>query len=36
MSTNPAEEYAEKLKLEREANPIKIDRLDNSVLASKY
>lgn len=35
MSTNPAEAYAEKLRREREANPIKIDRLDDNVLASE-
>ena len=35
MSTNPAEAYAEKLRLEREANPITIDSLDDNVIASK-
>ncbi|KAL2065379.1 hypothetical protein VTL71DRAFT_3049 [Oculimacula yallundae] len=33
MSTNPAEAYAEKLRREREANPVMIDRLDDNVLA---
>ncbi|KAF2113619.1 Fructosamine kinase-domain-containing protein [Lophiotrema nucula] len=35
MSTNPADAYAEKMRREREANPITIDRLDDNVLASE-
>jgi hypothetical protein len=35
MSTNPAEAYAEKLRREREANPITINNLDENVIASK-
>ena len=35
MSTNPADGYAEKMRIEREANPIVIDRLDDSVLVSE-
>lgn len=35
MSTNPADVYAENTRREQEANPIKIDLLDDNVLACK-
>ena len=35
MSTNPAEAYTERLKREREENPVQIDHLDDTVLAGE-
>lgn len=36
MSTNPAEAYAEKMRREKEANPMVFGRLEHNIIASEF